>query len=317
MVKISVIVAVYAAEKYLRRCLDSLLNQSFSDFEVILIDDGSEDSSGKICDEYSFNDSRFKVVHKSNGGVSSARQLGLECAVGEYVIHVDPDDWTEPQMLQELYEFATKNSSDMVICDFYSEYLGKTVYESQQPTSLSHEKVFSDFFSKLHASCWNKLVKRNLFEMYSIRFPRQMVVWEDSFVNCLLAYQSIKIDYLPCAYYHYDRISNSNSLVSSVSIQKVDSMNFFIKYFSAYPNKALMDGLLAEKKVLAKRSAFLFKGMTLKKFKEMFPEIDERIFESKQKIDTLISFSLNKSWIIARFVLELWKLYFKLRKKLI
>ena len=100
--KVSVIVPVYKAELYLPRCVGSILSQTFSDFELLLIDDGSPDCSGRICDEYAEKDSRIRVFHKENGGVASARQMGLDNAKGEYTIHVDPDDWVEPNMLEIL-----------------------------------------------------------------------------------------------------------------------------------------------------------------------------------------------------------------------
>ena len=106
MPKISIIVPVYKAETYLSRCLDSIINQTFKNFEVLLIDDGSPDCSGEICDKYAAMDTRIRVLHKENGGVSSARQMGLDNAKGEYTIHADPDDWVEPNMLEELYKKA-------------------------------------------------------------------------------------------------------------------------------------------------------------------------------------------------------------------
>ena len=116
--KISVIVPVYKAEHYLARCVDTLLAQTFDDFEVILVDDGSPDNSGAICDEYALKDKRVRVIHQPNAGVSMARQKGLDNARGEYVIHADPDDWVEPDMLKELYAKAKEEDADMVICDF-------------------------------------------------------------------------------------------------------------------------------------------------------------------------------------------------------
>ena len=98
--KISVIVAVYKAEKYIHRCLDSILSQTLRDIQVVLVDDGSPDKSGEICDEYAQKDNRVFVIHKKNGGVSSARQIGLESATGEFVIHIDPDDWIEKDMFE-------------------------------------------------------------------------------------------------------------------------------------------------------------------------------------------------------------------------
>ncbi len=106
---VSVIVPVYKAENYLCHCVDSLLAQTFPDFEILLIDDGSPDHSGDICDEYARKDSRVRVFHKENEGVSSTRQCGIDNAKGEYTIHADPDDWVEPDMLDELYLFSFRN----------------------------------------------------------------------------------------------------------------------------------------------------------------------------------------------------------------
>ena len=119
---ISIIVPVYKAEPYLHRCVDSLLAQTFTDFEVLLIDDGSPDRSGEICDDYARKDARVRVFHQENGGVSVARQRGLDEALGEYTIHADPDDWVEPDMLEALYRKAKEDDADMVICDFVNEY---------------------------------------------------------------------------------------------------------------------------------------------------------------------------------------------------
>ena len=133
--KISVIVPVYNAASTLRKCVDSLLAQTLKDFEVLLVDDGSTDNSGALCDEYAQQNSRVKAFHKSNGGVSSARQFGIDHAQGEYTIHADPDDWVEPGMLEELYKKAKEADADMVICDFYENtYKGQRVVR-QKPTS--------------------------------------------------------------------------------------------------------------------------------------------------------------------------------------
>ena len=107
MPKVSIIVPVYKAEQYLHRCVDSILSQSFTDCELILVDDGSPDKSGEICDEYASRDSRIQVIHKQNGGVSSARNAGLDVAHGEYVWFVDSDDWIENDSLKEIYNIMS------------------------------------------------------------------------------------------------------------------------------------------------------------------------------------------------------------------
>ena len=100
---ISVIVPVYNVEKYLNKCIDSIINQTYKNLEIILVDDGSQDSSGKICDEYTKKDNRIKVIHKENGGVSSARNIGLNNATGEWIAFIDADDWVDEEYLQTLF----------------------------------------------------------------------------------------------------------------------------------------------------------------------------------------------------------------------
>ncbi len=137
MVDISVIVPVYNVEDLLPRCIESIMAQTKKSLEIILVDDGATDNSGEICDEYAKQDNRIRVFHKKNGGVSSARQCGIDYAVGEYTIHVDPDDWIEPNMLQELYIKAKEEDADMVICDYFVDFsnTGKSSYIKQQPAS--------------------------------------------------------------------------------------------------------------------------------------------------------------------------------------
>ena len=127
---VSIIVPVYKAEKYIHQCIDSLLAQTYSNIEVILVDDGSPDNCGKICDEYAAKDCRVKVIHQQNGGVSVARQTGIDHATGEYSIHADPDDWVELNMIEELVAKAVADNADMVICDYISEGLYGQTYNS-------------------------------------------------------------------------------------------------------------------------------------------------------------------------------------------
>lgn len=219
MPKVSVIVPVYKAEKYLHRCVDSILAQTFKDFELLLIDDGSPDRSGEICDEYAQKDNRIRVFHKENGGVSSARQKGMDEAVGEYTIHADPDDWVEPTMLEELYRKAKEDDADMVICDFYRNTVNVQEYVRQQPSALDHKTVLRELFQQLHGSCWNKLVSRVCYKKYGLEFVEWMSFCEDLFLNARLLLNPIKVAYLPKAFYHYDQTENNNSIVRRYSMK--------------------------------------------------------------------------------------------------
>ena len=116
---ISIIIPVYKAEKYLHRCVDSVLAQTFTNFELILIDDGSPDNSGAICDEYAKQDGRVKVFHQKNQGVSVARNLGIEQAKGEWIAFIDSDDWVENTMYEEMYHTASLANADIAGCNFW------------------------------------------------------------------------------------------------------------------------------------------------------------------------------------------------------
>lgn len=208
---ISVIVPIYNAEKTIRKCVDSLLAQTFQDFEILLIDDGSPDQCGAICDEYAKQDTRIRVIHQENQGVSAARQCGIDHAQGEYTIHADPDDWVEPEMLEELYKKAKEDDADMVICDFYENTYKGQRYIKQQPTSLDSEVVLKELFDNLHGSTWNKLIRVNCFKKCNVQFPKTISFCEDLYVNAALLLNDITVSYLNYAYYHYVK-NNPESL---------------------------------------------------------------------------------------------------------
>ncbi len=209
---ISVIVPIYNSEHTLRKCVDSLLAQTFKQFEVLLINDGSTDDSGKICDEYQLMDSRIRVFHQLNGGVSSARQLGIDNAHGKYSIHADPDDWVEPNMLADLHQKAIAESADMVICDFYINDYRKEEYCKQEPSVMDNEVILKEMFTRLHGSTCNKLIKNELYSRYNISFPQEITFCEDLFVVVSLLLNPIKVSYVQQAYYHYVRDKHHNSL---------------------------------------------------------------------------------------------------------
>lgn len=216
--KISVIVPIYKAEGYLHRCVDSILAQTFTDWDLLLIDDGSPDRSGEICDEYAQKDIRIRVIHKENGGVSSARQRGQEEACGEYTIHVDPDDWVEPTMLEELYQKAKDDNADMVICDYYTNEGSQQNYIKQEPTKLDNNVVLRELFQQLHGSCCNKLVKRVCYSGKA-NFPKGINCCED-LIWCIQVLKcKPKISYLNKAYYHY-MITTTDSQSKSISAER-------------------------------------------------------------------------------------------------
>ena len=278
---ISIITPVYKAEKYLRRSVDSILAQTFTDFELILVDDGSPDGSGAICDEYARKDSRVKVIHKENGGVSSARQCGIGKAVGEYTIHVDSDDWTDPAMLEELYRKAMEESADIVLCDYYTHKKGRQRYVSQAHCNLEPDALLKQYLrQELHGALWNKLIKRELYAKYNITFPQEIVRWEDLFVVCTMLMHPVKVSYLSKAFYHYDLSISSNSLVRRKSCRGLQSQIAFVNHFQEIlPAEAFADELYIIK-AATKELAYNSKVMPASEVLELFSEINERYIKS-------------------------------------
>lgn len=249
--QISVIVAVYKAENYLRRCLDSIRNQTFTDFEVLLIDDGSPDKSGEICEEYSHKDPRFITFHQENKGVSYVRQFGIDNSKGIYTIHIDPDDWVEPEMFQLMLSEIKRTDSDICCCGFIEEYDYPKSQNTESIKSNTHRYPDLSNAINVHNSykiidgidvLWNKLIKLNIYKGHNISFPRDLNSCEDTYVLLKMGKHNIKICNIPEQLYHYDRFINSKSLsrakehnldvLKLVHIAKIEGLyNLYEKYF--------------------------------------------------------------------------------------
>lgn len=220
--KISIVVAVYNSEKFLARSIDSIKNQTFEDWECLLIDDGSSDSSAGICDAYAAADGRFKVVHKKNGGVGSARKSGLENATGEYVIHVDSDDWIEPEMLRKLYDYAINSKADVVICDLYRDKSGESILSRQKPSGPDALSSLRDMYIGFGGPV-NKLVRRESILKYGVTFPEGSRFMEDLYFFICLFSNPVSVSYLPQAFYHYNMDTNPLSTTNNMSIDAYNS----------------------------------------------------------------------------------------------
>lgn len=228
--QISIIIPVYKAERYLDRCILSIINQTFTKWELILVDDGSPDNSGKICDKYAQQEDRIKVIHKLNEGVASAREIGMQNAIGDYSIHVDPDDWVENNLCELLYNEALRTDADMVICDFRMEYKKNHRLSIQKPQELDSETFLNQLLhQERHGSLCNKLIKTNLYHKYNIHFPKEMILWEDLYICCSLLINKCKLAYIPQPLYHYDLFTNDNSMVRKTNIKGLQSQILFCK----------------------------------------------------------------------------------------
>ncbi len=172
--KISVIVPVYNVEKYLERCVESIFKQTYKNIEIILVDDGSTDNSGKICDKFLKKDERVKVIHKENGGLSDARNAGLEILSGKYIMFVDSDDWISPAMVEKMYRVLKLYNTELVVCEpiyAYENYISMPKL-SGKSFMLDKENALELLIAdrKFRTNAWNKLYSRKLW--MNIRFPK-------------------------------------------------------------------------------------------------------------------------------------------------
>ena len=205
---VSFIVPVYNAEKYIDRCIQSILSQKITDFELLLIDDGSKDQSGKICDDYSLRDNRVKVYHKENGGVSSARNVGLDNAKGDWITFCDADDWISDAYLENLLSHVD-DGIDLVFSYASIVYSDNRVVKEHFPAKrISLEEIQSAFVENAfhnHSSPWSKLYKNKLIQDIKLRFCEEMHIGEDALflysylLNCRYMYISNDTDY----FYNY------------------------------------------------------------------------------------------------------------------
>lgn len=184
---ISVIIPIYKVEKYLERCVDSVINQSYSNLEIILVDDGSPDQCPVICDDYAKQDNRVKVIHKINGGLSSARNIGLDIAKGDYIYFLDSDDFLCEDTIQSLYEFLKNNDADISICSMkYVDESGREINAPMDSPILTEnisgviaiEKIFQEA-GYYYVPVWNKLYRKDIFK--ELRFPVGRI-HEDEFI---------------------------------------------------------------------------------------------------------------------------------------
>ncbi|MBR5089186.1 MAG: glycosyltransferase [Ruminiclostridium sp.] len=203
---ISVIVPVYNVEPYLAQCLDSLLAQTFSDIEIIVVDDGSTDGCPQICDEYSRRDERITVFHTDNHGLSAARNLGIDNSHGEWLMFVDSDDWVEPQFCELPYRAAVENEADLVIFDVSRIFGEKRIPPS--PIPVSGIVTWQEAFEHGRPAAWNKLYKRYLFD--TIRYPVGRL-FEDIAVTHKLINYAKRIVYIDDSLYNYRIHSGSIS----------------------------------------------------------------------------------------------------------
>ena len=260
----SIIVPVYNVQDYLKKCIQSLRDQTFSNFECILVDDGSTDNSPIICDEIIKNDSRFHVIHKPNEGVAIARNIGIEKSSGEYILFLDSDDTFELNLLENIVNETKKNSYDIIVFGYKRiREDGSIIKQTTPPEKCTLEKMYSNF-SDLTFLLVNKAYKRNLFEKINPKIVEGITFSEDSLLALSLQKNTNKYAFLTQAAYNY--LCRSTSVTQKMSLKNHEDRMKAVK---------LMDSLYDTEQVKPK----VLKAL---KFDTKFFYIDPRITYNKE-----------------------------------
>lgn len=272
-IKVSVVIPVYNVEKYLEKCLDSIINQTLKEIEIICINDGSKDSSFEILKDYAQNDSRIKIIDKQNGGISAARNQGFDSAVGEYISFIDSDDWINENFLKELYNSAKAYNSDIAcgniirVCN--NKKRNKLIYTKKD---YSNDPDIKNSLTKIpvYNFVWNKIYKRETLAASGVRFPEGRV-YEDIIWSIQTVYYLNGVVTVPEAMYYYRK--NKKSVMSTKSKKSATDCALSEQEMFEFAKEKNLKVLKGYK--YAKRDIYKFCGITLMKRFYYYPDIIE------------------------------------------
>ncbi len=318
--QLSVIVPVYNAEKYLKACVDSILNQTISDYEIILVDDGAKDNSPAMCDEYAAKNSNVVVVHKPNGGITTARKAGLRVAKGEYIAYVDSDDWIEEDMYEIMLSPIAETDCDAVLCDIVYEtgreqilqpnYIKSGLYSDKKLEEEFYPKMLFDYKNEcpgINPSLCNKLIRRDILERVMYSVSEDIVFGEDALSSypSLLDCDSVYVvGGKPLYHYRQNLTSVTNTYdekllfkferLAKELTEQFDSRNFnpdkqLCGYTARYSLECIRNELLFHKKVSAAKrreivKTYLNKPIIKKSFNVAIGEIKNGKTKTKMKL---------------------------------
>lgn len=297
--KISVIVPVYMVEDYIRACVDSILGQSYGNLEVILVDDGSTDGCGRICDDYGKMDERVRVIHKTNGGLSDARNAGIGAATAEYLVFVDSDDFIEKNMIAQLYEALMNTDSDIAICNLrYVDAKGKPIASRDmiREYRIADDVWTREDFWKCYCRggqipctvAWNKLYRRKLFE--GLRYPKGKIR-EDQFILAELITRCEKICCVGETMYFY-RQREGSIMSDKYAVRQLDIVDAFLEntgVFLKNHNRRMAEYSLIQ--AIVYLEAFSFEGNPVREkgneriqqLRQVIMDMSGRLVQSEEK----------------------------------
>lgn len=298
MAKISVIVAAYNVEKYIHECIDSILAQTFDDYEVIIIDDGSSDSTAVFCDEYSRQSEKISVYHQTNGGVSSARNTGIKKANGEYICFIDGDDYISQGYLEKMYLAAIENDADVVICNYSKvrsdgQILRENVYAKNE--TVCSREALSWLYRKhgwTYVVVWNHLYKKSIFDR--VHFPTGKI-HEDEYVAHEVFFECETITSISDLLYFY-RESENSITSEKCDIRHVDGMEALYNRFQAFEANGYTELLLGTLKASKQFISYINKYPAGTNYeKKRIKELKKMFFYMVKKV----GIGAGYNWVIA------------------
>lgn len=282
--QLSIIIPVYNVELKLEKCVKSILNQSFQDFEIFLINDGSTDKSVQLCNELAETDCRIRVIHKENGGVSQTRNVGLEIANGKYIGWVDGDDWIETDMYALLVQEAESKEADMVWCNYYIDHIDNSYIVSQDINESVQSFVQALFDLRVEGMLWNKIMRREIFVKENLRFLDGQNMAEDKNMLIKFLLCSTRIGYVNKPLYHYlqdNPISYTRDISSKRVYEEISNAQDAIDYINQ-SDIYISNQLLMKFQLHAKRRLLYSKNIDdIKNWRLFLKESNWSILRSK------------------------------------
>lgn len=317
---ISCIVPVYNASKYLDKCVNSIINQTYNNIELILINDGSEDNSGSICDSFIRKDNRVRVFHIENHGVSYARNFGLKKAKGKWIYLADADDWLELNMLETLHSVAEKEGASIVFCNYINEFNSKSIIPQIKYPNTRNELFyqFMKFPTVFMNAPWNKLFLKEIIDENNLHFEDCIKICEDLLFSFEFCWLVQKYAFCNEPLYHYNRTNEfaaTKNIKESYVEDKIFVTDKIVKILSE-ENASLYENLINTFKLYAKLLYIINPTIRNgKKWRLIYPESSNYIFKSNLRKDfKVLSWLVSKhlSWLA--FLIQDTKQIFKRRK---
>ena len=274
MPTISIIVPIYNSECYLVKCIQSVLEQTYTNWELLLIDDGSTDSSRVICDKYAEQDGRIKVFHKENGGVSSARNYGLDNAKGQWITFIDADDSIEPSMLKEMLVKAIEDNADYVYCDILFDYGKYQNYHKAANFTNVHSTMIKNFIKNTWTVIWNSLVKAEIYKKHNLRFSQEYTYCEDFLFAVKAMFYARKVAYTPKAYYHYNQLNPASCMQNLNPTKMLHEQAAYMDAIAFFKEQHVYETYAQEMgwRILKSKQEWILDSVTHREFTSLHPD---------------------------------------------